>query len=243
MKGKFIGIGIGPGDPELLTLKALRLLQETEIICVPKAGKEKKSIAQKIIEPHLTGRQKIVELVMPMTKDKVELHTYWTNAAQKIMEYLRQGKNVACVTLGDASLYSTYSYLQKYITTLDPEIEVETVPGITSFAAAAARLNLSLAEGNERLGILPAVEDVSDLDNILDKFSNLVLMKVSAQFQEIVEALERKSLAHQAVMISRCGQPGERIVRDLPSQKGTKPDYLSLILVKQGGDEECKFTS
>lgn len=234
MKGKFIGIGIGPGDPELLTLKAQRLIQETEIICVPKASKDKDSVALEIIKPHLTNRQRIVELIMPMTKDKEELNKHWENASKKILEFLHQGKNVVCVTLGDASLYSTYSYLLKYVKKADPEIQVETVPGITSFAAAAARTNLPLAEGDEKLAILPAVEDVDSLKDILDEFQNVVLLKIPSRLDEILDILEAKGSIQNAVMISRCGQPQEKIEWDLRTLKEQKLDYLSLILVKQG---------
>lgn len=235
MKGKFIGIGIGPGDPELLTLKAQRLIQETEIICVPKTSKDKDSVALKIIQPYLSDRQKIVELIMPMTKDKAVLTEHWENASKNILEYLHQGKNVVCVTLGDASLYSTYSYLLKYVKKADPEIEVETVPGITSFAASAARLNLPLAEGNEKLAILPAVEDLAELTKVLDNFENVVLMKVPSRLAEIIDILEAKGSLKKAVLISRCGQEQERIEWDLRILREQKLDYLSLILVKQGG--------
>ncbi|MDS1029035.1 precorrin-2 C(20)-methyltransferase [Bacillota bacterium LX-D] len=235
MKGKFIGIGIGPGDPELLTLKAIRLIQETKIICVPKASKEKESVALKIIGSYLTEKQTIVELIMPMTKNFDELKSYWNAAAETILDYLRQGQNVVCVTLGDASLYSTYLYVQQYIATVDPEIIIETIPGITSFAAAAAQLNISLAEGNEKLAIIPAVENVADLEIVLDTFSNIILMKVSGQFEEIIATLEKRGILNQSILVSRCGQPEEKIEYDLAKMKGQKPDYLSLILIKQGG--------
>lgn len=234
MKGKFFGIGIGPGDPELLTIKALRLIKNTRIICVPKASKEKDSIALQIIAPYLTSEQQIVELVMPMTKDAVELQAYWQEAGSVILDYLHQGQDVVCLTLGDASLYSTYLYLQKHITAADPEIVVETIPGISSFSAAAARLNLALAEGNENLCVLPAVEDVSSLNDILNRFANVVLMKVAGQFEEILDTLEDRGIVQQAVLVSRCGQGEEKIEHDLATLRGQKQDYLSLILIKQG---------
>lgn len=234
MKGKFYGLGVGPGDPELLTIKAHRILREVDIVCVPISKMEQESLALSIVKPYLQEDKLVMELHMPMTQDETTLEASWSGAAEQILPYLQEGKQVAFLTLGDPSLFSTYTYLLTRIKKLDPEIVVETVPGITSLAAAAARINLPLAEGEERLTIVPALLDVDELTGILAESSNVVLMKVSRQFPEIVRILEQEGRLEDAVMVTRCGQPRERIIGDLRQVAGEKIDYMSLIIIKKG---------
>jgi precorrin-2/cobalt-factor-2 C20-methyltransferase len=119
---------------------------------------------------------------------------------------------------------------------IDPEFEIITVPGITSFAASAAALNVPLAEGEERLAIVPSIEDPQKLPEVLAQFPNVVLMKVTPHFNEIVDILEQHNLKDKAVLISRCSTPLQQCERNLDNLRGTTPDYLSLILIKQQGD-------
>lgn len=234
MKGKFYGLGVGPGDPELLTVKAHRILREADVVCVPVSKMEKESLALSIVRPYLLEGKQVMELHMPMTQDETTLEASWSGAAEQILPCLQEGKQVAFLTLGDPSLFSTYTYLMTRIKQADPEIGVETVPGITSLAAAAARINLPLAEGEERLTIVPALRDVEELRGILAESSNVVLMKVSRQFPEIVRVLEEEGRLKDAVMVTRCGQPQERIIQDLRQVAGEKVDYMSLIIIKKG---------
>ncbi|GAW91526.1 precorrin-2 C(20)-methyltransferase [Calderihabitans maritimus] len=235
MKGKFFGIGVGPGDPELITLKGYRLLRHVDVVMVPKARKDQSSVALKVIEQYLRSEQEVVELVLPMTRDRETLETYWQEAAKDILNFLQQGKNVAFVTLGDPATYSTYSYVMKKLQEIDPSIEIETVPGITSYSAAASRLNLPLAEGEEKIAIVPLLHHPEELELLTAHFENLVLLKVSSHYRELVDYLERKHLLDKAVLVSRCGHPGEQIERNLRKALDRKPDYLSLILIKQEG--------
>lgn len=236
MTGKFYGIGVGPGDPELITLKGARLIKEVDVICVPKAKTEKGSFALAIVEKLVPEGKQILEVVMPMTKDPVKLQEYWLEGAKEIFNLLQKGLDVAFLTLGDTMLYSTYSYLLKNLQKLDSELEIITVPGITSFAAAAARTNTPLAEGDEPLVILPVQEEGDNLKEILDSFPNAVLMKVAAKFPRIKKVLEETGRKDKAVYISRCGCPDELIETNLDNLTGEKLNYFSLILVKKEGN-------
>ena len=147
-KGKLIGIGVGPGDTELLTLKAAKILKSVPVIFSPKSSKEKESIALSIIRPIIDERNDskklmLVEPIFPMIEDEKELERCWTSASEMIAQYLDSGRDVAFITLGDPSIFSTYSYVQKK---LKDSYEIETIPGITSFTACAAARNEALVE-------------------------------------------------------------------------------------------------
>lgn len=235
MKGKFYGIGVGPGDPELLTLKAYRILNDVAVICIPKSKMERDCIAYNIIQPLLKNAKTVVELYMPMTRNVEILEQEWQKGAATILSYLHKGMDVAFITIGDAMLYSTYSYLMNKIKAMDADIQIISVPGVTSFAASAAALNIPLAEGEERLAIVPSIEDPQKLPEVLEQFPNVVLMKVAPRFNEILDILEEKKIEDRAVLISHCSTPMQQCEYNLAKLRGSKPDYLSLILVKQRG--------
>ena len=233
--GTFYGIGVGPGDPELLTLKAARLLREADIICLPKSKEGADSVAKQVAGPHLSAKARLVEISMPMVRDAALLEEQWQKGAAEIAGFLRQGLSVAFITIGDSMLYSTYTYLMARVRRLLPDAPIECVPGVTSFSAAAAYLQEALAEGAEKLAIVPAIEDPEEIREVLGRFPNAVLMKVAGKYDAIVTVLEELQLLDKAVMISRLGYPEQRICHDLASLRGQKLDYLSLILVKQEG--------
>ncbi|OPX90680.1 precorrin-2 C(20)-methyltransferase [Pelotomaculum sp. PtaB.Bin117] len=232
MTGKLYGLGVGPGDPELITLKALRVLQQVPVVAVPVSRHGEDSLALAVAKPHLRSEQEIMNLQMPMSRNRDCLQKAWDSAAGKLLEKLGEGLDVAFLTLGDASLYSSYSYLVEKVGELDPKVEIETIPGITSFAAAAARLNLPLAKGDELLAVVPLLEEPEVLGKLLPHFSNMVLMKVARRYDELVRVLKESGRAENAVFISRCGLDGEIISRDLEAETGRKHDYLSAIIVK-----------
>lgn len=227
--GKFYGVGVGPGDPQLLTLQAVKVLQTVDLVAIPKSKMERESVAWDIAKVHCPANVRLVELEMPMTSDKHVLVKAWRDGAQTLLVELKQGKSVAFITLGDPSLYSTYSYLLNILQEELPQECISTVPGITAMAAAAARINLPLATGDEPLLILPSTDDVGQF---LD-FPNLVLMKVSRRLPEILTLLEERE--RKAILLTRLGQSGEKIrwepkPEDFASEK---IDYLSLLLVKK----------
>src|SRR3989338_4834424 len=164
IKGKLYGVGIGPGDPKLLTLKAKDALEKADTIFAPKGSDEGISVARKIIEQVIEGKKTYVELTFPMTKDKNLLRKYWKKAAQRIAGEIKKGKQAAFVTLGDPFIYSTYIYLLKMLKQDFPNIDVETIPGISAFNAAASRASFSLLEGKEKMAVLPVGEDLAGIE-------------------------------------------------------------------------------
>lgn len=232
MTGKLWGIGVGPGEPELLTVKAANVLQRVQVVAVPKARKGQPSIAYQIAQSYLTPETQVVELIMPMTEVQEELERAWEQAALEVVSYLKQGLDVAFLTLGDPSLYSTFSYLAKKILALEPTLEMEVIPGITSFAAAAARLKIPLAEGDEPLVVLPTAKE-QDLNEKAYQKANLVLMKVSRDYDSLVNELSKQNRLQDSFLASRVGQANEFVTEDLEKLVGQKIDYLSLIISRK----------
>ena len=156
MKGILYGVGVGPGDPELMTLKAVRMIRENEVIAAAGAQVEDTVAYQIAVQavPELADKE-LLPVYMPMTHDRRELEENHAKGAKRILSYLEQGKNVVFLTLGDPVVYSTFTYLQKRVE--DQGYETAFVSGITSFCAAAARLNLPLVEWNEPLHVIPGV--------------------------------------------------------------------------------------
>lgn len=183
MNGTLYAVGVGPGEPELLTLKAVRALKDAHVIAVPKGYAEKESTAQLIIEQFIEGKD-ILELVFPMTDDKEVLRNSWQDAAEKIGSLLKSGKNVVFATLGDPSLYSTFNYLK---TTLQQKFNegftIEIIPGINSFSAAASLLQLPLVEGSQNMAVVSTPQNTSRLKDILAMFDTVVLLKVHRYFE------------------------------------------------------------
>lgn len=226
MRGTVYGVGVGPGDPELMTLKACRLIRENDYIAVP--GKEaKESVAYKIAVqavPELADKA-LIPIHMPMVKDRQQIGEEHRRGAELIRQYLDRGKNVVFLTLGDSTIYSTFSYIQHI---LEKEgYPVELVSGIPSFCAAAARLNLPLTEWDEPLHVIPAAHRMEDL---LDQPGTYVLMKAASHMEE-VKALIRRS-GREASAVLNCGMESERICRrvdEIPDDAG----YFSLIISRQ----------
>ena len=229
MQGKLYGVGVGPGDPELLTLKALRLIKENEVIAVP--GKEiQASVAYQIVKGAYEelDEKTLIPVAMPMTKDPQVLKANHDKAADQVESYLKEGKNVVFLTLGDTTVYSTYLYVHKRI--LERGYEAEIVSGITSFCAVAARLNMGLVEADQPLHVIPATYKAQEMDEILKLPATKVLMKTGKKMKQVKESIEKSG--QKAVMIENCGMPSEKIYRsseEIPEDSG----YYSLIIVKE----------
>lgn len=233
--GKLYGIGVGPGSADLLTVRAANILKTTDIVCVPRSSQDNESVALKIASSYITPKTRLLEIYVPMTRDIAVLDTEWEKGAAAIAENLSAGKNVAFITIGDAMLFSTYTYILRKIKSIMPEVEIESVPGVTSFSATAAFLNTALAEGSEKVAIVPAIEDPNELRVILKEFSTTVLMKVAGKFNEIIAILDELCLKDKAVYVSKLGHPDQFITYDLDILKNTEHHYLSMILVKREG--------
>ena len=226
MKGIAYGVGVGPGDPEYMTLKACRLIRENEIIAVP--GKvPQESVAYQIAAgavPEIAEKT-LVPVWMPMVKDREKIDAQHQAAAKLFETYLDRGENVVFLTLGDSTIYCTFSYIQHYLEA--DGYTVELVSGITSFCAAAARLGVPLVEWDERLHILPAVHKLEDR---LEQPGNYVLMKSASKMAEVKELLRRSGRA--VSMVENCCMPGEKRyygVDEIPDDAG----YFSLIIAKE----------
>ena len=224
--GKLYGVGVGPGDPELLTLKAVRVLREADVVLVPDSVKADKT-ALHIASAYL--QNKTVETVTtPMVRDKAVVDAAYTAAAGRICALLDQGKQVAFLTLGDPTVYSTYMYIHEKV--LARGYDVEVVPGVPSFCAAAARLNLSLCQGSEPLLIIPASHGAEEL---LDVKANKVFMKAGKSILELQSQLRDRGLLDHAAMVENCSMENERVYprfADLQEASG----YFSLVIAKEG---------
>lgn len=231
MKGTLYGIGVGPGDPELITLKAVNILKNIDVVIAPRTQKNEKSTALNIALPHLRPDTEILELVFPMVYDENQLNQAWLDSKNTILELLEQGKQVAFLTLGDPMLYSTYIYIFRLLT--PHQVNLQTVPGITSFCAASSRLGYPLAEGNDIVSIIPATCGHEKLAQALEYSDSAVLMKVYRNMGEVVEQLDSHKLLDQAVMVSKCGHPDETIHYQIDKTADLKPVYLSTILAKR----------
>jgi len=225
MYGTLFGVGIGPGDPELLTLKAVRVIQDCPVIAVPGRRKEDTvafQIASQAI-PNLCDKE-CIEIEMPMTKKKEILVQHHQKGAAQVMNYLKEGKSVAFLTLGDPTVYSTYLYIHKYVNREGYPTEI--VNGIPSFCAVAARLNMGLVEQTEMLHVIPAsyqIEDALKVPGIK------VLMKAGKKLIHVKEMLRDHDC--EVVMIENCGMRNEKIyygLDEIPDDAG----YYSSIIVK-----------
>jgi len=231
----FWGIGLGPGDPELLTLKARRLIEEADCIVVPKSSVAGESMALEIARPFVGGRP-VLEFEFPMRRDQRELAPYWAAAAEEIAGRVRRGERVVFLTLGDCLTYSTYCYVLQELLKLLPASLIQSVPGVTSFAAAAAATNFSLGEKDERIAVVPVPRgDLAPVRRALEEYDTVVLMKVAKQLPAVVRLLREMGLEGQAVFAGHVTQPGEHITRDLGSLLEGERGYLSVILVRRKG--------
>lgn len=242
-------IGVGPGDPELLTLKAVRIIKQSPVLCVPKGREEGASLALSIVQKavDLEGKE-IIEAHFPMMKTRGkkgervkekgskggddELDQRWDMIARSIMDKLEKGLNVAFLTLGDPTIYSTFFYLYDRLLQLKPEPDIQIIPGVSSINASAARSGISLGLGNDRIAILPA-NYLDKLKNALQEFDTVVLMKVNKVLNEIIILLGEMGLVENAVCVSRAGMEDEEIFRDLRAVKQDELNYFSMVIVRK----------
>lgn len=237
--GKFYGIGVGPGDTELITVKGSRILARMKRVFVPKARIASESVALAIAKEYIGPESQIIEQVFPMTPNREELARKWDEAARQIAETLQEGEDACFLTLGDPLFYSTYIYLHRALRAVLPDLEIVTIPGITSFAAAAALTGFTVGEGKTRVIIVPTADDLSAVKEALAKQATVVLMKIGDRLREILDILEESGAMEGAVLVSHAGMPDQRIETDLRTLRNADPKagYLSVILVHARGEE------
>ena len=226
-RGTLYGLGVGPGDPELLTLKAVRILREADVIAVPDKGSGEKT-AFRIVQEYVADKT-ILTCVTPMVRDQAVLDAAHDQIAADICALLEDGKNVAFITLGDPTVYATYMYIHRRV--LSRGYEAVLVPGVPSFCAVAARLNTSLCEQSQRLLIVPASH--KDMEDCLNVDANLVFMKAGREIGALKEKLAEHGLLEHASLVASWGMEGEQVwehFADMPENTG----YFSVVLVKKG---------
>ncbi|MBF0362062.1 MAG: precorrin-2 C(20)-methyltransferase [Oligoflexia bacterium] len=239
------GIGLGPGAADLITLRAMKILQEeVDVIVAPRTEKNNSSLVLNILKKAQSQLQmqskvralevEILELVFPMKEQQHELlNQAWDDAFEKIKSRLDNGLNVAFITEGDPSIYSTFSYILDRVKKRMPNQRVEIVPAVTSFLAASAILNQTLIEGEERLCVLPAHYGVEVLPSLLENFDTIVLTKVFKVLGELCASLEKQKMLDKAVYVLKATMDGEKICRDLRELnfEEEKKNYFSMVII------------
>lgn len=237
--GTLFGVGVGPGDPELLTLKAVRVLQATPVIAVPCARQDGDSYALQIVDELLHPEQLVIKLHFPMVRDLAIRRQHRQRAAETLVAHLAEGRNVAFLTEGDPLLYSTFGHVLGYLPNATP---VEIVPGISSIQAAAAQAHLPLVQGDQRLAILPAtVENLDWLPSIVGLFDTIVLLKLHRTFDRVLHTLDALGMSEKAVLVEHSSHCLGRVVRDIRSLPEGQPHYLSLLVLsaeRKGNDAD-----
>jgi precorrin-2/cobalt-factor-2 C20-methyltransferase len=231
--GTLFGVGVGPGAPDLLTLRALAVLRGANVLALPRANDYGASMAWTIVEPAL-GRiegQERLFLTFPMSKDPARLRGAWDVAFAQIGARLERGLSVAFATEGDPSLFSSFIYLRREAPVRWPGVRIETVPGVSSLAAVPARTGVPLADGQERVAIIPANYGVDDLVRVLDEFDTTVIMKIGHEMPNVVAALERAGLVDKAIYVARATMDGERIERDVRQVMTAYGDCFAMVVV------------
>lgn len=231
--GTLYGIGVGPGDPELITLKAAKILRRVQIVYAAASTKNSHSLAVNIARLHIPQETAVVMLRFPMSRDKNQTRKAWRTHARTIIKALESGQDTAFLTLGDSLTYSTFGYIVRDIQRLAPHLAVETIPGISSYQAAAARLNTPLVEGEESLMVVSGATGGDRLRVLSAKPDNVVFLKAYRNVGDICAALDEAGIYQSCVGIKNCGHPDEEILPDIKALGNRTPDYWTLIIAKQ----------
>jgi precorrin-2/cobalt-factor-2 C20-methyltransferase len=245
LEGKFVGIGVGPGDPELITVKAVKMLKMADVISFPKTHMDKPSFALSVVNEILKERERppeLLRLVFPMIRDREGLKRAWARNAQIIAEKAKKGKIVAFITLGDPMFYSTFIYLYH---SMQKEVKLEIIPGVTSLTACAASSKIPLAEKEEIVAIIPSAIDSNQIEEIARHSSNLILMKGTQRLKDLAPILEKCGFTKNSTiaLVRRCTMPEEKVIvgklRDVPNWD-IHDDYFSMIIIKSNENEPWK---
>lgn len=231
--GTLYGVGVGPGDPELITVKAFRRLIDTPVIAYPRKRKGSKSYAHKIAEAYINPQEKeMLGLIFPMTKDKEMLEREWNNTVASVWGYLSEGKDVAFVTEGDPLLYSTFIHMMRLMKKLHPEVEIKTIPGISSINGAASRLGIALADGDEHIAIVPARDDYTAMRKVIEENDCIVFIKVAKVMDVMLKVLRDLSLLEKASVVTKVTSD-EEIIWNVAELDGLELEYLTLMVVRK----------
>ncbi len=238
-EGTLYGVGVGPGDPELITLKAIKALRESTKIFAASSSRNEYSIALNIVKKHI-DIEKVERLGFPMTRDRKELKSAWEDNAKRVLEVLAKGENASFITLGDPLTYSTFGYLLKTVKKLEPGTKIRTIPGITSYNAAAAKANTIIVEGEESCYIVSGAKGGNKLKQVIEQTDNVVILKTYRYFNDIYRTIKELDLSDKTILVSRCGLEGERVVKNLSDLNGEEEmPYLSLVIINKNKNGGC----
>ncbi|MGD9247909.1 MAG: precorrin-2 C(20)-methyltransferase [Desulfobacteraceae bacterium] len=235
--GTLYGIGVGPGDPELIPVKAVEILKNVDVIFAAASSKNNHSRAVNIAGAYIPAATRLQILPFPMCKDEAEKAAAWKSHAGSILAVLQDGLDAAFLTLGDPLTYATYGYILKSMQALAPHVRMVTVPGISSFQAAAARVNIPLVEGNESLTVVSGIEGGDAIRKLETGVDNLVIMKAYKNVEDITAALAESGRVETSVAVVNCSMENEKIIEDVRELNSTPPGYWTLILSKKNGHE------
>ncbi len=232
MKGTLTGIGVGPGDPELLTLKAVHAIQNTKVLFYPVTRSGSKSAALQVVQEWVNPQTRLIPLLSRMTSDPEERRLQRLHQSRQISQVLDTGKDAVMIAIGDALLYSTYSYVMKDLKASG--YSVKTIPGITAVSAAAAKLNAPLAEEDEKLLIWPGTDSKEELIKQLDGMTdNMALLKVSACREVLYQWLKERGVTVDFVLASQLGSREEALHQDIECLRNPDLPYMSVALLKR----------
>lgn len=237
---ELICIGCGPGDPDLLTVKAVNAIKNADIIACPISKEGKPSMALSVVSSILdkSKNQEIINLVFPMTKDKDVLETTWERNSKILADKVLSGKKVVYLTVGDPYLYSTWIYLHKKIETKYPQIKITVIPGIVSMFTFAAKVGISLGEGAEKISIVPSCYDLSKVKELAKNSDTMVFLKDGRYFEQVIKLLKEAGFSDDSIFaIGQDLDTENEIVKKLTLGEVTKDTmttkYFSIMVVKR----------
>lgn len=233
---KFYGIGVGVGDPEMITLKAIKCLKELDVVIVPDAGRDFESTAYGIAKDYLKSETQIINMEFSMNPDISKRQEERKRNGKIVEEYLNSGKNVGFITIGDPMTFSTYVYLLENIS---ENHEIITIAGISSFADMSSRFNIPLVMGNETLKVIP-LHKKCDIESEIEKADNIVFMKVALKFKELKEIIKKTNNENNIIMVSESGKENQKIYFNLDEVDEENVPYFSTMILKKGGIEKWK---
>lgn len=239
MPGKFFGIGVGPGDPELLTLKAIKILKSVDVVFTPKARADKPSLALRVIKPLLGEHQEIVELIYPMVRDLEVLEAFWERNAELIASTLRLGKNAAFITLGDPMLYSTFTYTYRRVAAKVPEAQIEVIPGVTSITMCAALSITPIAERDEAIAIVPSTATLKKIGELARHVDTLIILKGLKGLKDLAAVLIEAGFSKMSptILVKTTEDFREEVIigrLDELCMRDIGGIYFSTLIIKRG---------
>ena len=237
---ELIGIGVGPGDPDLLTVKAVKAIQDADVIMCPASKEDRPSIALSVVSSLIdeTKNQEIIKLIFPMTKDKEVLEETWKKNAKIMAEKVLSGKNVVYLTVGDPYLYSTWIYMHRNIESNHPELKISVIPGIVSMFTFASKVGVSIAEGAEKVAIIPSCYDLATVKEIAKNAESLIFLKDGRYFDQVIDLLKESGFPDNSIFaIGQDLGTEKEIIRKLTlgevNDDTLTTKYFSILVVKR----------